>query len=121
MLGTESIVGTPTLHVTGTAPNPCPVPKTFAAFDSAKVPHVYRAEIEELNHSQFVAHGGIVRYASALSSDAARFWRANETLARLVLLFADAFIAERAPRSDFATRAGQLSPGVVRVVGCQLR
>jgi hypothetical protein len=116
VLGTDSILEVPTLHVTGTAANPSPVPKTFAAFDSATVSHVYRAEIAAINHSHFVAHGGVIRYSSETSPDAARFWRANEALARLVLLFANAFIAERAPAAEFAARASQLSPDVLRIV-----
>ena len=116
VLGTGSILEVPTLHVTGTAANPFPGPKTFAAFDSATVSHVYRAEIAAINHSHFVAHAGVVRYSSDTSSDAAQFWRANEAVARLVLLFADTFIAERAPTAEFAARAGQLSPDVLRIV-----
>jgi len=63
VLGHESIASVPVLHVTGTAPNRHPVPKTFEMFERAGTAHVYRAEIDGLEHSHFVVHGGVVLLA----------------------------------------------------------
>jgi len=115
VLGHESIASVPVLHVTDTAPNRHPVPKTFEMFERAGTAHVYRAEIDGLEHSHFVVHGGVVPFAGDNSPPAVAFWRGNAALSRIVLLFVEAFLADQVPAHAFAVRAGTIAADIARI------
>ena len=121
VLGNGSIASVPVLHVTGTAPNRHPVPKTFEVFERAGTAPVYRAEIDGLEHSHFVVHGGVVSFAGDDSPPALAFWRGNAALSRIVLLFVQAFLDDQVPAHDFAVRARTVAPDTARIFSSATR
>jgi len=76
----------PILHITGKAPNAYPVPKTMANLPEVS-DRVWVLELDGVNHSHFIAQGGVVPFAGNTSPAATRFWSAHAVMQRAVRQF----------------------------------
>lgn len=82
----------PYLHFTGKLPNRFEVPKDFSYFTAVQTADSYLAEVESLNHAHFFAPGGVLPFAEKQMPHSEDFWASNRAVARLTLIFLDAFV-----------------------------
>jgi dienelactone hydrolase len=97
----------PLLHLTGTAPNPYPVPKDTAALARWPSPHVYIGEVTGINHSHFVTQGGAPAYLGDDSAAARAFWSAQTAIVETLAAFLETAGRGRFRESRFLERAAR--------------